>query len=146
MPPPSSTPTPSTPPAQPPSATGDPDAATAAPSRLVLSSRPGVDASDGVWWPRTADLATEVPLLDVAVQERVNARIARIGYERAHWSDAPGRIRTSLGITHLGWFEHSRYPDHVLLSLSDYQRLVLTVLLPDSDEVAANAALESASD
>lgn len=135
-------PTPST---QPPSATGAPDDTTGAPSRLALSSRPGVGASDGVWWPRTTDLETEVPLLDVAVQERVNARIARIGYERSNWADAPGRIRTSLGITHLGWFEHSRYPDHVLLSLSNYQRLVLTVLLPNFDEVAASDALESAS-
>ncbi|GAA2499017.1 hypothetical protein GCM10009858_41710 [Terrabacter carboxydivorans] len=123
-----------------------PAGATSPPARLVLSPRPGVEASDGVWWPRTIDLATEVPLLDVAVQERVHARIARIGYERSHWSAAPGRIRTSLGITHLGWFEHSRYPDQILLSLSNYQRLVLTVLLPGSDEVTANAALESASD
>lgn len=138
-------------PQPPPEATPDatpeatPDQATGPPSRLVLSPRPGVDASDGVWWPRTTDLRTEVPLLDVAVQERVHARIARMGYERAHWADAPGRVSTSLGITHLGWFEHSRYPDHIMLSLSNYQRLVLTVMPPDADEATANAALESAS-
>ena len=113
------------------------------PSRLVLSPRLGVDASDGVWWPRTTDLGIEVPLLDVAVQERVHARIARMGYERGAWDEAPGRVRTSLGFTHLGWFEHSRYPDHIMLSLSDYQRLILTVLPPDADEDAARTTLES---
>jgi len=97
-----------------------------------------------VWWPRTTDLGIEVPLLDVAVQERLYARIARIGYERGPWDDAPSRVHTSLGITHLDWFEHSRYPDHIMLSLTNYQRLVLTVLPPGTDGDAARATLESA--
>ncbi|WP_330475077.1 DUF5994 family protein [Terrabacter sp. C0L_2] len=128
-----------------PSVDASPTETSTPPSRLALSRRLGVEASDGVWWPRTADLRTEVPLLDVAIQERVHARIARIGYERGPWDDAPGRIQTSLGITHLGWFEHSRYPDHVILSLSNYQRLVLMVLPPGADEDAALARLDAAS-
>lgn len=132
------------PPVAVPSATDPTAPATGPPSRLALSRHLGVDASDGVWWPRTTDLGIEVPLLDVAVQERVHARIARIGYERGPWDDAPSRVHTPLGITHLGWFEHSRYPDHIMLSLSNYQRLVLTVLPPGTDGDAARATLESA--
>ena len=115
-------------------------------SRLALSPRPGVDASDGVWWPRSSDLRVEVPLLDVAVHGRTSARIARFGYERARWAEAPRRVGSPMGITHLGWFEHSRFPDHVLLSLSNYGRLVLTVIPPDTEEETALTALATAGD
>lgn len=112
-------------------------------SRVRLSAHPGEHASDGVWWPRTSDLMVEVPLLDVAVQGLTRARIGRVAYERNRWTDAPNRVRTPLGVTHLGWFEHSRYPDHVLLSLANYQRLVLTVL-PAGDGDASRSLFESA--
>lgn len=112
-------------------------------SRVRLSSHPGEHASDGVWWPRTSDLRVEVPLLDVAVQGLTRARIGRVAYERDRWTDAPNRVRTPLGVTHLGWFEHSRYPDHVLLSLANYQRLVLTVL-PAGDGEVARSMFEAA--
>src|SRR6478735_11129428 len=69
------TPDPTSPPVPVPSATDPTAPATGPPSRLALSRHLGVDASDGVWWPRTTDLGIEVPLLDVAVQERVHARI-----------------------------------------------------------------------
>lgn len=105
-------------------------------SRVRLSFRSGEHASDGVWWPRTSDLQVEVPLLDVAVQSLTSARIGRVAYERGYWAEAPSRVQTPLGVTHLGWFEHSRYPDHVLLSLSNYQRLVLTVLPPGDGDIA----------
>jgi len=110
-------------------------------SRLALSPHPGMSASDGVWWPRSSDLRVEVPLLDVAVHDRTRARIARFGYERAGWEDGPRTVRSPIGITHLGWFEHSRFPDHVLLSLSNYGRLVLTVLPPDTDGETARTAM-----
>ncbi|KRB44218.1 DUF5994 family protein [Terrabacter sp. Root181] len=116
------------------------------PSRLSLSDHPGVNASDGGWWPRSTDLRVEVPLLDVAVHDRTNARIARFGYERTGWAEAPRRVGSPIGITHLGWFEHSRFPDHVLLSLSNYGRLVLTVVPPDTEEETARTALATARD
>lgn len=112
-------------------------------SRVRLSAHPGEHASDGVWWPRTSDLMVEVPLLDVAVQGLTRARIGRVAYERSRWPDAPNRVRTPLGVTHLGWFEHSRYPDHILLSLANYQRLVLTVL-PAGDGDVSRSKFESA--
>jgi hypothetical protein len=105
-----------------------------------------VNASDGVWWPRSTDLRVEVPLLDVAVHDRTSSRIARFGYERAGWAEAPRTVRSHIGITHLGWFEHSRFPDHVLLSLSNYGRLVLTVVPPDTEEETARTALATAGD
>lgn len=114
------------------------------PSRLVLSSEPGVHASDGVWWPRSTDLRVELPLLDVAVHERTRARIARLGYERDRWDVAPRKVRSPIGITHIGWFERSAHPDRVLLSLSSYGRLVLTVVAPDTDEATARGLLAAA--
>lgn len=113
-------------------------------SRLVLSPRQGVTASDGAWWPRTLDLLVEVPLLDVAVHELTRARIARLSYERSTWDAAPRKVRTPLGITHLGWFDNSRRPHHVLLSMSSYVRLVLTLIPPDLDEDSARGMLDSA--
>jgi hypothetical protein len=112
-------------------------------TRLVLSPRPGVAASDGAWWPRTLDLLVEVPLLDAAVHELTRARIARLSYERSTWEAAPRKVRTPLGITHLGWFDNSRRPHHVLLSMSSYVRLVLTLIPPDLDEDSARGMLDS---
>jgi hypothetical protein len=103
-----------------------------------------VEVTDGVWWPLTTDLQVELPQLDVAVHHLTGARIARVGYERHLWGQAPRKVRTPLGITHIGWFEHSRYPDHITLSLSNYQRLVLSVLPPDTDVAVARELLESA--
>ncbi len=111
-------------------------------SRLVLSPRPGA-ATDGTWWPRTLDLRLEAPLLDVAVHELTRTRIARLGYERSMWDAAPRKIRTPLGITHLGWFDHSRFPHHVLLTMSNYVRLVLAVIPPDMDADAARGMLHA---
>ncbi|MEW1952958.1 DUF5994 family protein [Terrabacter sp. NPDC080008] len=113
-------------------------------SRIALSPRQGVEAADGVWWPRTSELRLEVPPLDVAIHDLTRARIARVAYERNRWNDAPNRLRTPLGVTHLGWFEHSRYPDHVMLSLGSYQQLVLVVVPPDTDGDIARSMLESA--
>jgi hypothetical protein len=103
-----------------------------------------VSASDGVCWPRSTDLRLEVPLLDVAVHDRIRARIARVGYERAGWQDGPRTVRSPIGITHLGWFEHSRGPDHVILSLSNYQPLMLRVLPPGTDQDTALGTLQAA--
>jgi hypothetical protein len=103
-----------------------------------------VDVSDGVWWPRTTDLQAELPLLDVALHYLTRARITRLGQERSLWDDAPRKIRTPLGITHIGWFEYSRYPEHVILSMSNGQRLMLRVLPPGTDEDAAHRIMESA--
>ncbi|GAA2020505.1 hypothetical protein GCM10009740_06140 [Terrabacter terrae] len=122
----------------------DTTATTGPASRIMLSPRQGLEASDGLWWPRTRELRSEVPPLDVAIHKLTRARIARIAYERNRWSDAPNRLRTPLGMTHLGWFEHSRYPDHVVLSLSSYQQLVLVVLPPDTDGDIALSMLELA--
>ncbi len=113
------------------------------PCRLVLSPRPGVEECDGVWWPRTTELQLELPQLDVALHHLIGARIARLSQERGLWDDAPRNVRTPLGITHIGWFRRGRRPDHVILSLSNDQRLRLTVLPSGTNQDDASAILES---
>ena len=110
-------------------------------ARLILDPDRGKGPSDGTWWPRTTSLQTELPALDLAVQQLTGSRIARIAYTQRLWQPAPRKLWTSLGMTKLGWFTHSAHPENVDLSLADYSHLVLTVIAPATDPVLANRTL-----
>lgn len=109
--------------------------------RVSLAHLRGVGLSDGAWWPRTASLQAEIPDLDVAVHDLTGARIARAAYVTGLWDRAPHAVRTPLGVTKLGWFAHSGRSENIDLSLTDYTRLVLTVIPPSTDPVLAELIL-----
>src|SRR3954470_10808681 len=49
-------------------------------------------AVDGAWWPRSTDLAAELPSLVAALDER-GLRISRISYSLSAWDTTPHRVQ-----------------------------------------------------
>jgi hypothetical protein len=99
---------------------------------------------DGAWWPRTLDLATELPpLLDVlwsAARE-----ITRVSYHLGSWEPVPIRLMVESRSVRLGGFQ---VQSPLLLSLRDSsgrERIDLLVIAPDTDPATAERALDLAS-
>jgi Family of unknown function (DUF5994) len=60
--------------------------------RLALCDRSALPgAVDGVWWPQSSDLRTELPDL-VAVLGMSIGPVRRVVYDPSTWPDAPSRI------------------------------------------------------
>jgi hypothetical protein len=102
--------------------------------RAVFSPivRGDVRAVDGAWWPRSRDLAAELPALLAALWRR-DLRVARVAYHRDSWDNDVRRLPVAGRIVRLGWF---RTIDPHLVSLTglDIQdRQDLLVLPPTSD-------------
>jgi uncharacterized protein DUF5994 len=91
---------------------------TARPARLSFSpvgSAPGL--LDGAWWPRSRDLARELPAL-VDVLDVCWGRITRVTVSPAHWPVIPRKVAVSGHTVHVGWFADEQDP-HRLILLSD---------------------------
>lgn len=58
--------------------------------RLVLAPRPTPGGVDGRWWPRTRDLAVELPALIAAVAQRFGA-VDRVSLDPEAWYHRPRR-------------------------------------------------------
>lgn len=110
-------------------------------TRWSLNGTRGIGPSDGAWWPRSTDLATEIRDLDVAVFHLLHERIARVAYTQGKWAPAPRKIHTELGGTKIGWFAHARYPENIDLSLTGNTHLVLTVIPAGTDAHFARIVL-----
>lgn len=61
--------------------------------RLVLAPRPSPGGVDGRWWPRTRDLAVELPALVAAVAQWFGA-VDRVRLDPEDWDHRPHRITT----------------------------------------------------
>ena len=123
-------------------------AASAARPRLRLRpDRAGVTLLDGGWWPRSADPATELPGLILALDEW-RGRITRVMLGAAAWNASrPRRIRVDgpagSRVVRLGWF--STMPAGLLTAISaDGDRTDLVTIPPSTGEQDAAAAMEQA--
>jgi hypothetical protein len=67
-------------------------------SRVRLRAGPSSDHVDGAWWPRSRDLAAELPAFLKAIIHSVGA-VAEIGYHPADWIGAPWDRATNTPIT-----------------------------------------------
>jgi hypothetical protein len=112
-------------------------------NRLVLCAqgnpRTGVD---GVWWPRSADLRTELPDL-VAVFSRWLGTVHRVVYDPSAWRSAPSRIiRHNSAVT----VDPYQMVDRELIYLmgTHSRNAVLFVLPPSCDEDVARRTLQQA--
>ncbi|PZF80858.1 DUF5994 family protein [Jiangella anatolica] len=65
--------------------------------------RGDVRAVDGAWWPRSRDLAAELPALLAALSRR-GLEVARVAYHRDSWDGQPSSLPVAGGIVRLGWF------------------------------------------
>jgi hypothetical protein len=94
-------------------------------------------AVDGAWWPRSTDLAAELPSLVAALDER-GLRISRIAYSLSAWKPTPHRVLAGDRTVRTGGF---RVLDPTLVSLTPAggagEPVDLRVVPPDTDPEAA---------
>lgn len=113
--------------------------------RLRLKpAAPATGHVDGAWWPRTRDLAAELPALLAAVTGRLG-RIDRVTYHLADWP-VPGRRIVVDG--HVVRLEGFRSQEPATLTVIDWDRHRLTVLVvpPETGPGAAQHILTTAAD
>lgn len=96
---------------------------------------------DGAWWPRSRDLAAEVPALLTVLGVRLG-RVERVGYRIPDWDPAPRRIAVDGGLVHLsGYLQRPALIVHVIAA---HQRVTLLVVPAETDPDLAHRALTAA--
>jgi hypothetical protein len=119
--------------------TGDPRRGTDRP-RLVFPPHPAGPAGvDGHWWPRTHDLAVELPALVAAVAQRFGA-VDRVSADPEAWEHRPRSVVVGGREVLLDWFGSGQR--HVLgLFGAHASHLELLVIPPGTAPVVALACL-----
>ncbi|PWK84912.1 hypothetical protein C8D88_107119 [Lentzea atacamensis] len=91
---------------------------------------------DGAWWPRSRDLAAELPALLAVLAVRLG-EIPRVSYNLTEWDTTPARISPDGVRVRLSGF-WSRPPHTVDLIAGDRHRLTLLLVPPDTEPSAAH--------
>ncbi|MQA32324.1 hypothetical protein GCU49_01915 [Modestobacter roseus] len=97
---------------------------------------------DGAWWPRSRDLAAELPEL-VAALAGLGVRVERFTYPSTVWQPVERRIAVAGRIVRTGAFT-SMDPQLVSLTVEDDRRLDLLVVPPEADALTGVRALRLA--
>ncbi|WP_460394930.1 DUF5994 family protein [Actinophytocola sediminis] len=114
----------------------------AAATELRLTLKPEAPATgfvDGVWWPRSRDLTTELPALLTELSARLG-QIQAVSYNLDTWDPAPRRLLVNGQRVRLGGYmtQHPHGVDVVGLNGS---RLVLLALSPETDPRTARQTM-----
>lgn len=96
---------------------------------------------DGAWWPRSRNLAAELPGLVSALTERLGP-ITRIGLDSAAWDEMPTRVTVDDRVVHIDVF--SVGDDTALVTRGDQDHFSLLVIPPDTPPEAARVAMTEA--
>ena len=96
---------------------------------------------DGAWWPRSRDVAAELPGLVSALSEHLGP-IARVGLDSAAWDALPTRLDVDGRVVHID--ASSVGDDTVLVTRGDQDLFSLLVVPPDTPPDAARAAMAQA--
>jgi hypothetical protein len=113
--------------------------ATAAEQSLRLLLKPTAPTTrdagyvDGAWWPRSRDLAAELPALLDALAARLGV-VDRMAYNLAEWETAPRRLDGHT--VRLGGFRYQR-ANTVGVSGSGRDRVTLLVIPPETSTTDA---------
>jgi hypothetical protein len=114
-------------------------------SRLQL--KPNAPAStylDGAWWPRSTQLAAELPDLVEALSDRLG-EVAVVGYHRNAWTQTPPQMQIADATVQLQGFT-SDEPASVILIGRDGRRVTLLVIPPGASEAVARDEFDVASE
>ncbi|MDV5146776.1 DUF5994 family protein [Streptomyces sp. SBC-4] len=104
-------------------------------------SREGV--LDGAWWPRSRDVATELPALVRALTTHLGP-VTRVGLDTDAWEEVPARVVVDDRVVHLDSFPVG--DDTVLITRGDTDHFALLVVPPDMAPEAARDAMARAVD
>jgi hypothetical protein len=123
-----------------------PESADADALRLALIDPPAARTTlDGAWWPRTRDLAQELPPL-VEELHRRGIRATRVAYNPDAWEATTRRLPADGRTIRLGWFRG--IDPHLLNLTGDWARgrVDLLVVPPDTTAAVAHRAFSAATD
>lgn len=98
-------------------------------------------ALDGAWWPRSRDLAGELPGLVSALSGYLGP-ITRVGLDNDAWEELPTRMTVDGHVVHIDSFPVG--DDTVLITRGDKDLFSLLVVPPHAVPEAARAAMAAA--
>ncbi|MEU6877414.1 DUF5994 family protein [Streptomyces sp. NPDC046712] len=104
-------------------------------------SREGV--LDGAWWPRSRDVATELPALIQALTTHLGP-ITRVGLDADAWEEVPTRVVVEDRVVRLDFSPVG--DDTVLITRGDNDHFALLVVPPDTAPDTARDAMARAVD
>lgn len=96
---------------------------------------------DGAWWPRSRELARELPALIMALRRRVGP-ILHVGVERTAWNTVPDRITVDGRVVRVNCFSSSVHTIGVGGGHQD--RFLLLVVPPRTRPTVARTAMAAA--
>jgi uncharacterized protein DUF5994 len=113
-------------------------------TRVRFRATPVPGFVDGGWWPRSLDLAAELPGLVRAA--RTSGRpVFRVMYSLPAWQRPPRVITVDGSAVKLGGFRSVDPSIVTLVDASGWERMDLVVVPPDADPQFAESALDLAS-
>ncbi|WP_031072309.1 DUF5994 family protein [Streptomyces sp. NRRL S-118] len=96
---------------------------------------------DGAWWPRSRDLAAELPNLITVLTEHLGP-VDRVGLDSGAWEELPTRLTIGDRVVHIDSFPVG--DDTVLITRGARDHFSLLVVPPDTAPDAARAAMARA--
>ncbi|MDX3073466.1 DUF5994 family protein [Streptomyces sp. MI02-7b] len=112
-------------------------------ARLSLTPHTALPGQlDGAWWPRSRDLAVELPAL-CATLDSAWGRITNITVNPARWPLIPRKVPVTGHTVHVGWFSEQD-PDKVILLSRSMGRWDLLVIPPETPPAAAARLMTAA--
>jgi hypothetical protein len=109
---------------------------------LRLRLKPKASATgyvDGGWWPRSRDLAAELPALVEVLSVRLG-HVTRVAYAMSAWNPPPRRITVDGAVVRLEGFRSQ--DGHLLYLIApDRERINLLVVPPDAPAAAGHQAM-----
>ncbi|MFF4347357.1 DUF5994 family protein [Streptomyces sp. NPDC001530] len=96
---------------------------------------------DGAWWPRSHDIAAELPALIAALTEHLGP-ITRVGLDADAWEELPTRLVIGERVVHIDSFPVG--DDTVLITRGEQDLFCLLVVPPHATPDAARAAMAEA--
>lgn len=125
-----------------PAAVASPAADDAAQPRLRLADAFDRAALDGAWWPRSRDLAVELPVLLDHLPDRVG-RVVHAVVSPPDWDEVPRRVSRRGGQTKVG--SYPRDDTHLLMLSTSTRVLRLMVVPPGTGDDHARTLMVVAS-
>jgi hypothetical protein len=120
-----------------------PGAQASLPARLRMRPRhsgPVIGYVDGGWWPRSDDLAAELPAL-LAQLSTAGYAVRRVAYNLEAWDPAPRRLTVNGRLVRLGGFRTQNAAEIDLVDSAGDERTALVVIPPQADPAMAERAL-----
>jgi len=112
--------------------------------RLKLKPKaPPTGYLDGGWWPRSRDLAAELPALAEVLAIRLGS-VNRVAFAITGWDASPRRVTIDGRTVRLEGF-HSQDTHVIHVSGPDRQRISLLVVPPEATDTSGHSAIMTAS-